>query len=51
MQFSKWYQLRVLLLQVNDQNRDIVFQLLEMFTKLMYKDRIGKHKDFNKVIY
>ena len=22
-----------------------------VFTKLMYKDRIGKHKDFNKVIY
>ena len=48
MQFSKWYQLRVLVLQVNDQNRDIIFQVLE---KLMYKHRIGKHKDFNKVIY
>ena len=50
MQFSKWYQLRVLVLQVNDQNRDIIFQVLEI-PKLMYKHRIGKHKDFNKVIY
>ena len=50
MQISKWYQLRVLVLQVNDQNRDIIFQVLEI-PKLMYKHRIGKHKDFNKVIY
>ena len=48
MQFSKWYQLRVLVLQVNDQNIDVI---LQVFEKLMYKHRIGKHKDFNKVIY
>ena len=48
MQFTKWYQLRVLVLQVNDQNIDVI---LQVFEKLMYKHRIGKHKDFNKVIY
>ena len=29
----------------------LYFKFSKYLPKLMYKDRIGKHKDFNKVIY